>query len=151
MAYLTSRSHQAPHSVEQVTEAGREVTTLDLPPSAARLLIDMLKEMGAGRAMPIRRADGRTSADVVLHVGRTTGWTSRKIRRGELHRLEHGLPAIAFEQAPHQGRGQLRNDVLRNQLNEVWLDLFAGEPLAKNRDASCACELPIGDFLQLWF
>ena len=37
----------------QLTEAGREVTTLDLPAPAARLLMEILKELGAGRAVTI--------------------------------------------------------------------------------------------------
>ena len=37
----------------QVAEAGQEVTTLDLPPAAARLLLEMLKEMGAGNAVTL--------------------------------------------------------------------------------------------------
>ena len=37
----------------QVAEAGREITALDLPPAAARLLLQMLKEMGAGNAVTL--------------------------------------------------------------------------------------------------
>lgn len=37
----------------QLTEAGREVTTLDLPAPAARLLMEILKELGQGRAVTI--------------------------------------------------------------------------------------------------
>ena len=37
----------------QVAEAGHEITTLDLPPAAARLLLQMLKEMGAGNAVTL--------------------------------------------------------------------------------------------------
>ena len=36
-----------------VTEAGRDVTTLDLPPTAVRLLIDILQELGAGNAVTL--------------------------------------------------------------------------------------------------
>ena len=37
----------------QVTAAGHEVTTFDLPPSVARLLMDVLKEMAAGHAVSV--------------------------------------------------------------------------------------------------
>jgi excisionase family DNA binding protein len=37
----------------QVTEAGNEVTTLDLPASAVPLIKAMLKEIGAGRAVTV--------------------------------------------------------------------------------------------------
>jgi len=37
----------------QIAEAGREITTLDLPPAAARLLREMLKELGAGNAVTL--------------------------------------------------------------------------------------------------
>jgi excisionase family DNA binding protein len=37
----------------QVTEAGREVATFDLPPSVARLLVDILKETAAGHAVSV--------------------------------------------------------------------------------------------------
>lgn len=37
----------------QLTKAGREVTTLDLPAPAARLLMDILNELGAGCAVTI--------------------------------------------------------------------------------------------------
>jgi excisionase family DNA binding protein len=37
----------------QVAAAGHEVTTLDLPPVAARLLMDILKEMAAGHAVTL--------------------------------------------------------------------------------------------------
>jgi excisionase family DNA binding protein len=37
----------------QVAEAGRELTTLDLPPTASRLLIDILKELAAGNAVTL--------------------------------------------------------------------------------------------------
>ena len=37
----------------QLTVAGREVTTLDLPAPAARLLAEILKELGQGRAVTI--------------------------------------------------------------------------------------------------
>ena len=37
----------------QVADAGREVTTFDLPPSVARLLMDILKETAAGHAVSL--------------------------------------------------------------------------------------------------
>ena len=37
----------------QVAEAGRELTTFDLPPSVVRLLVDILKETAAGHAVSV--------------------------------------------------------------------------------------------------
>ncbi len=37
----------------QVAEAGHEVATLELPPAAARLLTDVLKELAAGNAVTL--------------------------------------------------------------------------------------------------
>lgn len=37
----------------QVTEAGQDVTTVDLPPAAARLLTEMLREMAVGHAVTL--------------------------------------------------------------------------------------------------
>ena len=37
----------------QLATAGREVTTLDLPAPAARLLLEILKEIGQGRAVTV--------------------------------------------------------------------------------------------------
>jgi len=57
----------------QVAAAGREVTTLDLPPAAARLLIEMLKEMGAGNGVtlvPIEAEMTTQQAAELLNVSR---------------------------------------------------------------------------------
>jgi excisionase family DNA binding protein len=57
----------------QVAGAGHDVTTLDLPPVAARLLIDMLSEMGAGRAVTLVPAEAELTtqqAADLLNVSR---------------------------------------------------------------------------------
>jgi len=37
----------------QIAKAGREITTLELPPAAAKLLMQMLSEMGKGNAVSL--------------------------------------------------------------------------------------------------
>ncbi len=57
----------------QVAGAGHEATVLDLPPVAARLLIDMLSEMGAGRAVTLVPAEAEVTtqqAADLLNVSR---------------------------------------------------------------------------------
>jgi excisionase family DNA binding protein len=54
----TSRAleqHDADHEVlrVQIAAAGHEVTTLDLPPVVARLLVNILKETAAGHAVTL--------------------------------------------------------------------------------------------------
>jgi excisionase family DNA binding protein len=66
------QAEQKPMRV-QVAEAGREVTTLDLPAMAARLLIDILKEMAAGNAVtlvPIEAEITTQQAADLLNVSR---------------------------------------------------------------------------------
>jgi excisionase family DNA binding protein len=57
----------------QVADAGREITTLDLPPAATRLLLEMLKEMGEGKAIslvPIEAEVTTQQAADLLNVSR---------------------------------------------------------------------------------
>jgi excisionase family DNA binding protein len=57
----------------QVAGSNRETTTLDLPPVAVRLLIDMLREMGAGRAVTLVPAEAEVTtqqAADLLNVSR---------------------------------------------------------------------------------
>lgn len=57
----------------QLVEAGKECTSLELPPAAAALLRTMLKEMAAGRAVTIVPIDAEITtgaAAELLHVSR---------------------------------------------------------------------------------
>jgi len=69
----------------QITEAGREVTTLVVPPSAARLIRALLKEMGSGKAVMLVADEAeittRQAADL-LHVSRP--YLVGMIEKGEL-------------------------------------------------------------------
>ena len=69
----------------QITEAGREVTTLDVPPSAVQLIRTILKEMGSGKALTLVADDAeittKQAADL-LHVSRP--YLVGMIEKGEL-------------------------------------------------------------------
>lgn len=57
----------------QITDAGREVTTLDLPPMAAALIRALLKEMADGKAVAVVADDAEVTtqqAADLLHVSR---------------------------------------------------------------------------------
>src|SRR3984893_5100451 len=78
LAAEVSRALELRHADEtalrvQVAVAGHEVTTLDLPPVAARLLMDILKEMAAGHAVTLVSLEAESSAQraaEVLNVSR---------------------------------------------------------------------------------
>ena len=57
----------------QITDAGREVTTLDMPASAVRLIRALLKEMGDGKALTLVSDETEITtqqAAEILHVSR---------------------------------------------------------------------------------
>ena len=57
----------------QITDAGREVTTLDVPPSASALIRELLKEMAGGKAVAVVADDAEVTtqqAADLLHVSR---------------------------------------------------------------------------------
>lgn len=57
----------------QVSEAGAEVTTLEVPPAAVRLIRTLLKEMGDGRALTLIAEEAEittTQAAEILRVSR---------------------------------------------------------------------------------
>lgn len=57
----------------QITEAGHEVTTLDVPPSAAALIRTLLREMAGGKAVAVVADDAEITtqqAADLLHVSR---------------------------------------------------------------------------------
>jgi len=78
LAEAVSRALEQGHADEknlrvQVAAAGHEVTTLDLPPVVARLLMDILKEMAAGHAVTLVSLEAEIStqqAAEVLNVSR---------------------------------------------------------------------------------
>ena len=57
----------------QINAAGRELTTLDLPPVVTRLLMDILKETAAGNAVSLVRVEAEITthqAATILNVSR---------------------------------------------------------------------------------
>jgi excisionase family DNA binding protein len=57
----------------QINAAGRELTTLDLPPVVARLLMDVLRETAAGKAVSLVAVDAEVTtqqAATILNVSR---------------------------------------------------------------------------------
>jgi excisionase family DNA binding protein len=57
----------------QITDAGREVTTLDVPPSASALIRALLKELADGKAVAVVADDAEITtqqAADLLHVSR---------------------------------------------------------------------------------
>ena len=71
--------------VQIITEAGREITTLDVPPSAVPLIRALLKEMGEGKGVSVIAYDAEIStqqAAELLHVSRP--YLVGLIEKGEL-------------------------------------------------------------------
>jgi excisionase family DNA binding protein len=69
----------------QIAKAGREVTTLELPAAAAKLLMQVLEEMGKGHALMVVPAEGEIStqeAADLLNVSRP--YVVSLIEKGEL-------------------------------------------------------------------
>ena len=69
----------------QVAEAGRELTSFDLPPVVARLLMDILRETAEGHAVtlvPYQEEIGTQQAADLLNVSRP--FVVGMIERGEL-------------------------------------------------------------------
>jgi excisionase family DNA binding protein len=57
----------------QLTQAGQEVTTLDMPPAAVRLIRRLLKEMGEGKAVALVTDEPEITTEQaarLLHVSR---------------------------------------------------------------------------------
>ena len=80
-----------------VSEAGRDVTTLDLPPTAARLLIDILEELGAGNAVTLVPTEAEITtqqAAELLNVSRPylVGMIEKGILAARMVGGEHRLP-----------------------------------------------------------
>jgi excisionase family DNA binding protein len=83
---LESHASQASTSVRvQVTQAGREVTTLDVPASAIPLITAVLRELGAGKAVTVLGDDAEITtqeAAELLNVSRP--YLVGLIEKGEL-------------------------------------------------------------------
>lgn len=84
LALEKSEAPEGPLHV-QITAAGREVTTLDLPPVVMELLADILKETAAGKAVSlvaIEREITTQQAATLLNVSRP--YLVGLIEKGEL-------------------------------------------------------------------
>jgi excisionase family DNA binding protein len=69
----------------QIVGAGSEVTTLDVPPSAVRLIRSLLKEMGEGKALTLVADDAEITTNQaadLLHVSRP--YVVGLVEKGEL-------------------------------------------------------------------
>ena len=69
----------------QIVEAGHEVTTLDVPPTAVQLIRSLLKEMGDGKALTLVADDAEITTNQaadLLHVSRP--YVVGLIKKGEL-------------------------------------------------------------------
>lgn len=69
----------------QIVEAGREVTTLDVPPTAVQLIRSLLKEMGDGKALTLVADDAEITTNQaadLLHVSRP--YVVGLVEKGEL-------------------------------------------------------------------
>jgi excisionase family DNA binding protein len=73
LALERSEAHDSKPLHVQINAAGREVTTLDLPPVVTRLLMDVLKETAAGRAVSLVTVEAEITtqeAASILNVSR---------------------------------------------------------------------------------
>jgi excisionase family DNA binding protein len=73
LALERSEAHDDKPLYVQINAAGREVTTLDLPPVVTRLLMDVLKETAAGRAVSLVTVEAEITtqeAASILNVSR---------------------------------------------------------------------------------
>ena len=69
----------------QLVEAGQEVTSLEMPPSAVQLIRTMLKEMGDGKALTLVADDAEITTNQaadLLHVSRP--YVVGLVEKGEL-------------------------------------------------------------------
>lgn len=69
----------------QLSEAGREITTLDVPPSAVPLIRALLKELGAGRGVTVIADDAEiTTQQAAELLGVSRPYLVGLIDKGEL-------------------------------------------------------------------
>ncbi len=137
----------------QVAAAGREVTTVDLPPVVARLLMGILKETAAGHAVtlvPFQKEITTQQAADLLNVSRP--YLVRMIDKGELPARMVGnqrrLPlkdVLAYREENRAKRLETLKELVAHdqKLGRFKFECNEAPPLTAFLDASVLYSAPI--------